>query len=251
MPVRIRHRAALAAALLAVGLPAVPAVAAQGAPPAAAAVAPRPATVTVTGEGRASAAPDTAVVTAGVEVTGATSKAALAAQNTAANALLAAVRTAGVADRDVRTESLSLSPVYTTGSEPDAAPKVTGYQAGQTFSVKVRDLGRTGAVIQAVVDATGDAGRIHGIVFDVADPAALRADARAAAHADAHDKAVQYARLSGHRLGRLVSLDESAGGRPRPVPVPAVAFDESAGKVPVAPGEIEDEVSVTAVYELN
>ncbi|MEV3853660.1 SIMPL domain-containing protein [Streptomyces sp. NPDC050095] len=251
MSVRTRHCAALAVALLAVGLPAVPAVAAQGAPPAASAVAPRPTTLTVTGEGLASAAPDMATVTAGVEVKGGTAKEALAAQSRAADALLAAVHKAGVADRDVRTESLSLSAVYETGPEPGAAPKLTGYQAAQGFSVKVRALKKTGAVIQAIVDATGDAGRVNAVVFDVADPSRLRADARAAAHADAHEKAVQYAELSGRKLGRLVSLDEGASGRPRPVAMPAVAFDESAAKVPVAPGEIEDEVSVTAVYELN
>lgn len=250
MPVRTRHCAALAAVLLAVGLPALPA-AAQGAPPPARVEATRPATLTVTGEGRASAAPDMATVTLGVEATGTTTKQALAAQSRAADALLAAVRGQGVADRDIRTESLALSPVYTTGTEPGAEPKITGYRAAQSFSVKVRDLKRTGTVVQAGVDATGDAGRVESVVFDLADPSALRAAARAAAYADAHEKALQYAELSGHRLGRLVSIDEGASGRPRPVAVPAAAFDEPSAKVPVAPGEIEDEVSVTAVYELS
>ncbi|WP_338702483.1 SIMPL domain-containing protein [Streptomyces sp. Q6] len=250
MPVSTRHCAALAAALLAVGLPAVPAVAAQQAPAAVTAPAPKPTTLTVTGEGRATAAPDMATVTAGVEVSGTTTQEVLAAQSRAANALLGAVREAGVADRDVRTESLTLTAVYANGPEPDATPKLTGYQASQTFSVKVRDLARTGAVIQAMADAAGDAVRVDAVAFDVADPGALRAEARAAAHADAHAKAVQYAALTGRKLGRLVSLEESASGRPRPVAVSAVAFDE-AEKVPVAPGEIEDEVSLTAVYELR
>ncbi|MEV5610823.1 SIMPL domain-containing protein [Streptomyces sp. NPDC052225] len=250
MPVSTRHCAALAAALLAVGLPAFPAAAAPQAPAAVGAQAPRPATLTVTGEGRAAAAPDMATVTAGVEVSGASAKEALAAQSRAADALLDAVREAGIADRDVRTEALALSAVYADGPEPGSAPKLTGYQASQAFSVKIRDLKRTGAVIQAMSDASGDAIRLHGVTFDVADPSALRAEARKAAHADAHAKAVQYAELTGHKLGRLVSLDEGAGGRPRPVAVSAVAFD-AMEKVPVAPGEIEDEVTLTAVYELR
>ncbi|GAA2301741.1 SIMPL domain-containing protein [Streptomyces kunmingensis] len=251
MSVRSRRSAVLAGALLALVLPAVPAVAAQAAPHAAAAAAPKPATLTVTGEGRATAEPDMAIVTAGVEANGPTAKDALAAQSRAADALLAAVREAGVADRDIRTESLATSAVYETGPEPGAATRVAGYRATQSFTVKVRDLDRTGALIQAIADATGDDVRIDSVVFDIADPGRLRSAARAAAYADAHEKAVQYAKASGHKLGRLVSLEETTSGRPRPVAVPAMAFDQAAGKVPVAAGEIEDAVSVTAVYELN
>ncbi|MBO1329711.1 SIMPL domain-containing protein [Streptomyces sp. VRA16 Mangrove soil] len=251
MPVRTRHCAAVAAALFVVGLSGLPAAAAPQAPSVTGVRAPRAATVTVTGEGLASAAPDMAVVTAGVEVTGSTAQTALAAQGTAASAFLAAVREAGVADKDVRTENLSLSAVYAADPQPDGSPKVTGYQAAQTFSVKIRDLKRTGAVVQAVSDAAGDAARVNAVVFDVADPGALRSAARAAAHDDAHRKAVQYAELSGHRLGRLVSLEEGAQGRPRPVALPVDAFGADTAKVPVAPGEVEDSVTVTAVYELN
>jgi uncharacterized protein YggE len=116
--------------------------------------------------------------------------------------------------------------------------------------VKVRDIGRTGAVLQAITDATGNAGRIHSVAFDIADPAPLHAGAREAAHDDPHTKASQYARLSGHRFGRLVSLTE-VGGDSRPVPVSAAAFDEAATGVPVTTGEIRDTITVTAVYELD
>ncbi|MEV5976332.1 SIMPL domain-containing protein [Streptomyces sp. NPDC052114] len=244
----VRAVGAVVVALAALGLPAAPALAAAPAPavPAAApAPAPAPTTVTVTGVGSASAVPDLAVLTAGVEVTRPTAEKALAAQNTAAKALLAAARGAGVAERDIRTENLALSAVY---RDEDDTSKVTGYQASQVFTLKVRAIGRTGAVIQAVMDAAGDAGRIHAVAFDLADPGALRARARDAAYADARGKAAQYAKLAGRRLGRLVSLDESDGGRPRPVAMPVAAAKED---VPLAPGEIQDEVSVTAVYALR
>ncbi|MDG4866106.1 SIMPL domain-containing protein, partial [Streptomyces sp. T-3] len=205
------------------------------------------ATVTVTGEGRATAVPDTAVVTVGVEVIKPTAQEALKAQNAAADALLAAAKKEGLAERDVRTESLSLSAVN-EHNPTNGTNKITGYQAGQVFSLKVRDIKRTGAVIQSVMDASGDAGRIHSVAFDVADTSRLRSAARRSAHLDAHEKAVQYARLSGCKLGRLVSLNEGESGRPRPVAMPAVAFDKEG--VPVSPGEVEDQVTVTAVYEL-
>ncbi|MEU6122243.1 SIMPL domain-containing protein [Streptomyces sp. NPDC047123] len=243
-------------ALAALGLPAASAVAAPAAAPPVTAAVQAPTTVTVTGTGSATAAPDMAVLTAGVEVTGPTADQALAAQGTAAKALLAAARTAGVAERDIRTESLALTPVYgddggkgDDGDDGDDGEKVTGHRASQTFSLTIRDIDRTGAVIQAVVDAAGDAARIQAVAFDVEDPSALRAKARTAAFKDARAKATQYAKLTGRRLGRLVRLDESDGGRARPVQMPVGAFAKDS--VPVAPGRIQDEVSVTAVYELK
>ncbi|WP_254705716.1 SIMPL domain-containing protein [Streptomyces vilmorinianum] len=246
-PVRraVTAGAVLAALLIGGAAPAL-AVAPGAAAPVTAAPATDPATITVTGSGRAAGAPDLAVLSVGVEATRKTAKEAMEAQRVAAEALLAALRKQSVADRDIRTDSLSLSPVHTYTA--DGQSKVTGYRAGQSFSAKIRDIDKAGQVIGAVTDATGDAGRINGVAFDIADPSALRAKARETAHKDAHDKAAQHARLSGHRLGRLVSLTESEGMRPgRPAPeMPA-----DAPGVPLAPGEIEEQVTVTAVYELR
>ncbi|MFI0982157.1 SIMPL domain-containing protein [Streptomyces sp. NPDC021093] len=235
---------ALAGGLLVAG--ALPAAAQSPAPVAAGVVSPAPSTVSVTGSGAATAAPDMAVVNVGVEVTAPTAKAALAGQSAAAKALLAAVKRQGVADRDVRTENLTLNAVH---SYENGVAKLTGYQAAQGFSVKVRDLSRTGAVIQAAMDAAGEAGRINGVTFDVEDSTALRNKARAAAFQDARRKAAQFAKLSGRELGRLVSIVESDAGRPTPVEMPPGAAADEA--VPVAPGQIQDQVTVTAVYELD
>lgn len=205
-----------------------------------------PATVSVSGSGRAAAAPDLAILSVGVEATRKTAKEAMAAQNAAAKALLEVLRKEGIEDRDIRTDSLSLAPVYTQNTAGES--KVTGYQAGQSFSVKVRDLDRTGQVIGAVNEATGDDGRVNGVVFDVADPSALRVKAREAAFQDAYEKASQHARLSGHRLGRLVSLSEGDSVRPGHGALPSMPADEPG--VPLAPGEIEEQVTVSAVFEL-
>ncbi|WP_416959641.1 SIMPL domain-containing protein [Streptomyces sp. Agncl-13] len=198
--------------------------------------------------GSATARPDLAVIGAGVETFAKTPQAALDAQNKATDVLLTAVRRHGVAERDIRTESLSLSPVteYQNG-----VSHLAGYQAAQSFSVKVRDLAATGRILQAITDATGAAGRINSVAFDVTEPAPSHRDARAAAHEDAHSKALQYAHLSGHRLGRLVSLTDDTADVSRPVPVAADLPAGVASGVPVAPGGIRATVTVTAVYELN
>jgi uncharacterized protein YggE len=251
MPAPRTPGTAIAVTLLALGLPiliAPAAVATTGGSVPAARVAAAPATVTVAGEGTAVGEPDIAVVGAGVEATAKTTQAALNAQNKAAAALLKAVRDQGIADRDIRTEHVSLSPVH---DYQDGQSTLKGYRAAQSFSIKVRAVDRAGALLKAVTDATGDAGRIHSVVFDLDDRRPLQARAREAAHADAHDKAEQYARLSGHHLGRLVSLSE--GGTGYVVPMPPVAADapaEGVGGVPLAPGEIRATASVTAVYEL-
>ncbi|AZP21652.1 SIMPL domain-containing protein [Streptomyces aquilus] len=252
MPVPRTPVTAVAVTLLALGLPTVAAPAAlaagTGGHAPSIAVAAAPATVTVTGEGSAVGEPDIALVGAGVEAVAKTTQAALEAQNTASAALLKAVRAQGVADRDIRTENVSLSPVY---DYTDGESTLKGYQAAQSFSIKVREPAATGALLQAVTDATGDAGRITSVVFDLDDRRPLQARAREAAHDDAHTKAAQYARLAGLHLGRLVSLNE--GGTGYFAPSPPVSADAPAGfgAVPLAPGEIKATATVTAVYELT
>jgi uncharacterized protein YggE len=242
----------LAAAALALGGLVAGTAPAQAAAPArtvpfAAAPAADPATVTVTGSGSASAAPDLAILSIAVEADRTTAKEAMAAQTTEAENLLRVLRAQGIEDRDIRTDSLSVMPVYTQTSGGES--KVSGYQAVQSFSVKVRALDRAGQVIGAVNEAARDAGRVNGVVFDVADPGALRAKAREAAYRDAHEKAQQHARLSGHRLGRLVSLGEGESTRPgQGAASPSISADGAS--VPLAPGEIEEHVTVSAVYEL-
>ncbi|MFF1549368.1 SIMPL domain-containing protein [Streptomyces sp. NPDC058291] len=254
MPFSRRPVAAAVVSVLALGVPALAAAPAHALPirpaavPRLATAVPAPATVTVTGEGSASAPPDIAVVGAGVESFAKTSQSALDAQSTAAAALLAAVRAQGVAERDVQTRSVTLIPVH---DSTDGVSRLTGYQAAQWFSVKVREVARTGAVLQAVTDAAGDAARIDSVVFDVSDPAPLQARAREAAHADARAKAEQYARLSGRRLGALVSLSEDASTYPRPVSPAGETSGAGIAAAPVAPGEIRAGATVTAVYELD
>ncbi len=152
----------------------------------------------------------------------------------------------GVSDRDIRTESMWLTPVYEYDQSGNSS--LAGFQAGQAFSVKVRDVTRTGKVVRAAVDAVGDAGRINGVAFDVEDRVALRHRARAAAFNDARSKAAQYAQLSGRRLGDLVSVNEAASSGPLiPILSPLVAD----GAVPIAPGEIKEGIEVVVVYQLR
>ncbi|MEU0663954.1 SIMPL domain-containing protein [Streptomyces lavendulocolor] len=201
-------------------------------------------TVSVTGHGQASAPADVAVVSAGVEVTGAAVADAVAAQNKAAAAMLAAIHKHGIADRDIQTLSLTLSPVYDYES---SSQKPASYQAGQSFAIKVRDISKAGSVIQAAMEAAGDAGRINGVHFDVADHSALNKKARDEAFRDAQSKAEQYAGLSGKTLGGLLSVSEadSSGAGPASNDYARMA------DVPLKPGVVTSDVTVDVTYAVN
>ncbi|MFD5514349.1 SIMPL domain-containing protein [Streptomyces sp. NPDC127051] len=204
-------------------------------------------TVSVLGHGEASAVPDMAVLSAGVEVTKPTAKEALDSQGAIAKAVLDAVRARGLTDKDIRTEAMSLNPVYTYN---DAGAQLAGYQASQAFSLKIHKLDKADEVVEAVVNASGNAGRINGIAFEAENTKALREEARMQAFWDAHDKAEQYADLSGLRLGRALSIDETSdnhfykGGGETGAPA------RTAG-APIAPGEIHGKVDTTVVFEIK
>jgi uncharacterized protein YggE len=205
-------------------------------------------TVTVGGRGEASAVPDLAIISVGVEIRKPTATEAVEAHATTARALLDAVHAQGVSDRDIRTESMWLNPVYEHDESGNS--HLAGFEAGQAFSVKVRDVTRTGKVLRATVDAVGDAGRINGVAFDVEDRAALRHRARAAAFKDARAKASHYARLSDQRLGDLLSVNEVSSGGGSPIPILSWQAADGA-PVPVAPGEIKEKIDVVVVYQLR
>ncbi|MFE6848999.1 SIMPL domain-containing protein [Streptomyces sp. NPDC057686] len=201
--------------------------------------------VSVVGHGEASAVPDMAVLNAGIEVTKATANEALDAQAAAAQAVLDAVRAQGLTNMDIRTESMSLNPVYTYS---EAGAQLTGYQASQALSLKIHDVDEADDVVQAVVTAGGDAARINGIVFEAEDSKGLMEKARTDAFWDAYGKASQYAEISGLRLGRPLSIDETSDAHP---------FNrggEAAGRTadaPMAPGEVYGDVDTSVVFELK
>ena len=171
--------------------------------------------VLVTGNGAAAAAPDVAVLDLGAEARAATAGGALDAVSQAVSAMRAALLGAGVAERDLATAALSLSPYY------DAHPVVAGYQAALALKVRSRSVEQVGALVVAAASAAGDAARVRGISFEHSDPHALAAAARALALADARAKAEQLAELAGRALGEPLSVS----ARPRSAQQGAGALD--------------------------
>jgi uncharacterized protein YggE len=166
-------------------------------------------TVTVVGEGLASAAPDTALLHLGVETRGTTPGEALDACSRALDQVIAALRAAGIEPPRLATSELSVRPHWEVG--PQGKERTAGYRASAGLTARLAAPTRAGQVATAAVAAGGDAARVHGLALVVGDQAGVLAAAREAAWRDARGRAEQYAALAGVALGRVLWIDEGAG----------------------------------------
>ena len=206
----------------------------------------RPPSVTVTGAGEVSAAPDEAHVSAGVVTEAPRAADAVREASAAMQKVLAALDAAGIDRKQVQTSRFDVSPVYAdTPGRSRGTPEIAGYRASNQVQVEVREIGKVGGVLDALVGA--GANEIGGISFGIADPKPLQDEARKKAVADARRKAELYAQATGTTIGRVLAIDESGGVGPGPV---RYARMEAAAAAPIAPGELDLAVSVTVTWSL-
>jgi uncharacterized protein YggE len=200
--------------------------------------------ITVTGEATAAAVADVVTIRLGVSTQGKTAREASEANAKAMTSVIAAIKAAGAAERDIQTARLSLQPQFEQNKT--GPPRLTGFHASNDVSVKLREIGKLGELIDRAVSA--GANEMSGIDFSVSDQSKRLDEARAEAVADARRKAEIYAKAAGVVLGRAVSITESmAVPPPRPM---AEAF-RARTTTPVAPGEMAMQVTVSVSYELT
>ena len=241
-----RHalRPLLLATLLAFGSPMT--AAAQSAPSIA---VPSDATLlSVSASADVKRAPDVASIGAGVVTQAADANAAMRANAEQMQKVMAAIRAAGIADKDIRTSGINLSPQYRYAE--NQPPAITGYQASNNVDLKVRDLGKLGKVLDALV-ASG-ANQVNGPSFEIDQPDAVQDEARRAALDKAQARAQMYAKSLGLQVRRIVSISEGGGFNP-PMPMPMVrlaAMAKDAG-TEVSPGENTVGASIDVVFELG
>lgn len=233
-----------------------------------------PSGIWVTGNGKASGAPDIAVVSMGVESVEETAAAARANAARAMQSVMNALTRAGIADADIQTRHFNINPRYQSveiercddngeGSEGEQAgttektcytiweSRLTGYSVSNQATVKIRSLDDVGTIIDKVTEAAGNLVRINGISFNIEDPQPLRDEARADAVADMKRKATMLAELSGVKLGRLVYLSEGAAYSP---PQPLYGRAEAAFtmadsyETSISPGELDISATVQGVF---
>lgn len=250
---RNRWLAIVAVAALGVGLIAGPVFAAATAPRAYSPITAAPGdttpehTISVGGSGKVTVTPDLATVRLGVMVQRPTAKAARQDAAVAMTGIVDALRKLGIADKDITTALVSLSPVYDY-SNNGAAPKITGYQLANSVSVTVRDL----SILSDVLDngIAAGANTVDGVSFDVADRTAAEAKAREAAIADARAKADTYAKGLGIAITGVASVTESVSTPVWYGPNYAMgaAPTDKGASTPVLPGSTDVVIAVQVAF---
>jgi hypothetical protein len=202
--------------------------------------APDRTSITTRGVGTVAGTPDTLTVVLGVQTRAASAADALADNNTRAGGLLDVLRGRGVADKDLRTSGLSISPTF------EADGRISGYEVTNEVTATLRDIAGAGALVDAAAQAAGDAVRVQQIAFGIDDDAQPRAQARADAVRQAVTQARQLADAADVGLGPILSITEVSGNQP-PVPVTRDSAAAQAA-VPIQPGTQDVSVTVEVVH---
>ena len=207
----------------------------------------------VTGAGTASAKPDIAVLSLGVEGQARTVAEANAIAADAIAAILAVLRESGVDDDDMKTQHFSIQPEYAFNRE-DGTRTLTGYRVTNSLVVTLRDLDSVGSIIDRAAAAGGDATRINSIGFQVEDGVGLEEEARTLALADAVAKADLFAEATSVSRGKLVFITESSFpqfARAEAVFSMDVAAAGAAAPTEILAGELDVRVNVQAVFAID
>jgi uncharacterized protein YggE len=202
--------------------------------------------ITANGVGTVTGTPDVVTIVLGVQTRGPSANSALDANAQQANALVSTLKGKGVADADITTSQLSVSPDY---NSPDG--RITGYQVTNQVTATVHDVAAAGGIIDAAGAAAGDAIRVQQLSFSIGDDSGLRARARADAVKQAQAQARQLADAAGVRLGNIRSITEVPSAPP-PTPMYARPLGgDSARQTPVQPGSQKLTVAVDVVYDID
>jgi uncharacterized protein YggE len=213
-------------------------------------------TLSVSGVGQASAAPDIAYVDLGVTTSGPDVGPAVEQTNQAARRVMQAILEVGVDEADVQTTNFNVwsedrsgaLPVSPEGDAP-AAQTTTIYHAENDLHVTVRDVDQLGDVIQAGLDA--GANQVRGVNFGIEETTAVQAEARAQAVEDARQRAEDLADEMGVSLGDPIVISEGTGGAgPYPV-LEAAATGLGGGGPSISPGQLTVQVQVYVTYQLK
>ena len=208
-----------------------------------------PRTITVTGSGRVQVAPDLVDLRFGVMITAGKIAKARAEAATAMTAMLAALRKAGIADRDLQTSVVSVSPAYDYSANTNP-PKITGYTVTNLVAATLRDVAKLGEAIDGALEA--GATSIDRLAFGVSNQAEIEQQARAKAVADARAKADVLAEAAGVSLSGVAAIGESGGAMPYPAQLGEMkAMMARDASTPIESGMNEVEVGVVVTFLID
>ncbi|MGB5778482.1 MAG: SIMPL domain-containing protein [Allopontixanthobacter sediminis] len=195
------------------------------------------------------AKPDLATISAGVSTEAPTAAAAMRQNASEMDAVIKRIKALGIADRDIQTTGINLSPRYDY-DQPTQRQVFRGYSASNRVSVILRKVPDTGKVLDALVEA--GATDIGGPQFSIDNDTAAKAQARKAAMQNAQAQAMEYAKWAGYTGVRLLEVSESImSNQPMPMMEQSIVVTGSRMKTPVEPGMVGTGVNVTVKYEMT
>lgn len=191
--------------------------------------------------------PDIVSVGAGVSTTAPTAVEAMQKNAVAMTAVIARLKTLGIAERDVQTSGISLNPQYDYNQE-EQRQVFRGYQVSNRVTVMLRDVQATGRVLDSLVQA--GATDLSGPDWAIDNDTAAREQARKAAFETARTRALEYARLAGFSDVRLLEVSEVSAPSRQYEMAGRVAVTAQKADTPVMPGLVESSVTVTVKFEM-
>lgn len=202
----------------------------------------------IAAEGSTTRVPDLALIQAGVVTQAATAAQAMQSNAARMASVIAALRGAGIAERDLQTAVIALNPVYR--NEDNKPPVITGYQASNQLTVRFRDVAKSGAILDTLVRQ--GANNISGPNLTIEKPEAALDEARTDAVRKARARADLYARAAGLRVDRMLSITESGANPPQEIMVRALQRSAyAAADSQVLPGERDVTINVSVRFLLK
>lgn len=201
--------------------------------------------ITVTGTGQAGMRPDVLVVRFGAQITARDVSAALARCSAAMGAMTDSLSRAGIPAADLLTTGASVHTAYRREGS------VSGWEANQELTARLRDFTRSGELISAAIHAGGNAARLHDVSFAADDTETAAAAAREQAMAQAKAKAEQLAGLAGVTLGRVTTIRELARGGGGGGVTRMAAFAATDESMPIAAGDLSVTTTVEVTWALT
>lgn len=197
--------------------------------------------ITVSAEGEAFGKPDIATINLSVKTEKETVDEAMEENNKRTNAVIDFLKEETIKEKDIKTVSFNIYPRYDYNKE--GGRSFRGYEVFQSLEVKIRDLAKTGSIVEGATKA--GANQAGSLVFSIEDEEELKAQAREEAIRKAEEKAEEITSRLGVKIQRILSFSESSGG---PLYKEAVGTGDS---LQLEPGENRIVTNVSIVFEIR
>lgn len=196
------------------------------------------------------AAPGEASVSAGVTTRERTAVASMQRNAERMDAVMARLKSLGVAAADIQTSGVTLNPAYQY-NPANQMPVFLGYDVTNTVGVTLKDIRRVGPILDALVAA--GANNINGPLFRRSDDIAARETARRLAFEQASKQAQSLARIAGYANLRLLEVNEVINqSQPNEIVVTGMrAANAQAISTPIEPGRVGVVVQLTVKFEMT